>query len=230
VQQSAAAKEQPVPDDPLIAGFQRSTVASVADAVDQVTGRRGFLNHDMRPRIPGKFVGRARTALVRPAPPAKALPALAVKHSVEMIEDAKPGEVGVIVMEDGLNVAAIGGLMATAAASRGMAGMVLDGGVRDLEEIRALGLPVFARSVTPATAVGRYASVAKDVPVECAGVTIQPGDIIVAGEDGVVAVPAARAAEVLKKSQEIDERESKMVPFIQKFKSLSKAIAEFDRI
>lgn len=226
--QSAAALK--ISDDPLIAGFQRSTVASVADAVDQVVGRRGYLNYDLRPRVPGRFVGRARTALVRPAPPDKALPALAVKHSVEMIEDAKPGEVGVIVMEDGLNVAAIGGLMATAAVSRGMAGMILDGGVRDLEEIRALGLPVFARSVTPGTAVGRYASVAKDLAVECAGVTINPGDIIVAGEDGVVAVPAAQAAEVLKKSQEIDERESKMVPFIQKFKSLSKAIAEFDRI
>lgn len=228
--QQAAREKQPVPADPLLAGFLSSTVASVADAVDQVTGRRGFLNHDMRPRIPGKFVGRARTALIKPAPPDKALPALAVKHSVEMIEDAKPGEVGVIVMEDGLNVAAIGGLMATAAVSRGMAGMILDGGVRDLEEIRALGLPVFARSVTPATAVGRYASVAKDIPVECAGVTISPGDIIVAGEDGVVAVPAARAEEVLKKSKEIDDRESKMVPFIQKFKSLSKAIAAFDRI
>ncbi|MCL4797177.1 MAG: RraA family protein [Bryobacteraceae bacterium] len=223
-------KEQPISSDPLIAGFQRSTVASVADAVDQVAGRRGFLNYDMQPRIPGKFVGRARTALIKPAPPEGALPALAVKHSVEMIEDAKPGEVGVIVMEDGLNVAAIGGLMATAAIARGIAGMVLDGGVRDLEEIRALGLPVFARSVTPATAVGRYASVAKDIPVECAGVTIKPGDIIVAGEDGVVAVPSEHAEAVLLKSQEIDDRESKMVPFIKKFKSLSKAITEFDRI
>lgn len=230
VERVALLKEQPISADPLIAGFQRSTVASVADAVDQVAGRRGFLSHDMQPRVPGRFVGRARTALVKPAPPDKALPALAVKHSVEMIEDARPGEVGVIVMEDGLNVAAIGGLMATAAVSRGMAGMILDGGVRDLEEIRGLGLPVFARSVTPATAVGRYASVAKDISVECAGVTIKPGDIIVAGEDGVVAVPAELAEAVLKKSQEIDDRESKMVPFIKKFKSLSKAIAEFDRI
>jgi regulator of RNase E activity RraA len=230
VERVVVLKEQTISADPLIAGFQRSTVASVADAVDQVVGRRGFLNHDMQPRIPGKFVGRARTALVKSAQPDQALPALAVKHSVEMIEDAKPGEVGVIVMEDGLNVAAIGGLMATAAVSRSIAGMILDGGVRDVEEIRALGLPVFARSITPATAVGRYASAAKDIPVECAGVIIKPGDIIVAGEDGVVAVPAERAEEVLKKSQEIDDRESRMVPFIKKFRSLSKAIAEFDRI
>jgi regulator of RNase E activity RraA len=153
-----------------------------------------------------------------------------VKHSVEMIEGSNPGDVGVIVMEDGLDVAAIGGLMATTAKAREMAGMILDGGVRDLAEIRALDLPVYARSVTPATAVGRYASVSQGEPVSCGGVTIKPGDIIVAGEDGVVRVPAEKAAEVLAKSQEIDERESKMVPFIKKFKSLTKAIQVFNRI
>ena len=57
-------------------------------------------------------------------------------------------------MEGTLDVAAIGGLMGTAAKARGMAGMVLDGAVRDIAELRALGLPVFARSVSPATAVG----------------------------------------------------------------------------
>ena len=87
----------------------------------------------------GQVVGTRLTALVRPAPPDKATPTLAVKHSVEMIDNSKPGEVGVIVMENGLDVAAIGGLMATAAKARGMAGMILDGGVRDVSEIRAWG-------------------------------------------------------------------------------------------
>lgn len=216
--------------DPLIEGFARSTVASVSDAVDQVVGRRGYLAHDMRPYVAGAFVGRAVTALVKPAPPDLATPALAVRHSVEIIDAAAAGDVGVIVMEGTLDVAAIGGLMGTAAKARGMAGMVLDGAVRDVAELRALGLPVFARSVSPATAVGRYASVSKQVPVECAGVTISPGDIVVAGEDGVVIVPRDRAADVLKRSQEIDERETKMVPFIKEYRSLQKAIAVFDRI
>jgi len=226
-QQQAAA---PAPADPLIAGFRKSTVASVADAVDQVVGKRGYMSHDMRPFIAGSFVGRAATALVRPAPPEKATPSLAVKHSVEMIDSAKPGEVGIIVMEGSLDVAAIGGLMGTAAKARGMAGMVLDGSVRDIAELRGLGLPVYARGATPATAVGRYASVASQIPVQCGGVTVSPGDIIVAGEDGVVAVPKDKAAEVLKRAQEIDERESKMVPYIQKYKSLTKAIEVFNRI
>jgi regulator of RNase E activity RraA len=226
----AAAPQAVLPADPLLAGFARSTVASVSDALDQVVGKRGYLAHDMRPYVGGAFVGRAATALVKAASAEQATPALAVKHSVEMIDSANPGDVGVIVMDNTLDVAAIGGLMGTAAKSRGMAGMVLDGAVRDLAELRALGLPVYARSVSPATAVGRYASVSKQVPVECAGVTVAPGDIIVAGEDGVVVVPKDRAADVLKRSQEIDARETKMVPFIKQYRSLQKAIEVFNRI
>jgi regulator of RNase E activity RraA len=228
--QQAATAEPATAADPLIAAFAKSTVASVSDAVDQIVGKRGFLAHDMRPYVAGAFVGRAATALVKPAPPEKATPALAVQHSVEMIDSANPGDVGVIVMEGSLDVAAIGGLMGTAAKARGMAGMVLDGAVRDIAELRALNLPTYARSASPATAVSRYASVAKQVPVECAGVTIHPGDIIVAGEDGVVVVPKDRAKEVLQRSQEIDQREIKMVPFIKQERSLTKAIAVFNRI
>jgi 4-hydroxy-4-methyl-2-oxoglutarate aldolase len=226
----AAAPAVAAPADPVIAGFAASTVASVSDAVDQVVGRRGYLAHDVRPFVGGAFVGRAATALVRPAAPDQATPALAVKHSVEMIDAANAGDVGVIVMEGSLDVAAIGGLMGTAAKARGMAGMVLDGAVRDIAELRALQLPVYARSASPATAVSRYASVSKQVPVECAGVTVSPGDIVVAGEDGVVVVPKDRAAEVLERAREIDARETKMVPFIREHRSLQKAIEAFNRI
>jgi 4-hydroxy-4-methyl-2-oxoglutarate aldolase len=218
------------PADPLLRGFYRSTVASVADAVDQVTGQRGYMIHDMRPMVGMKFVGRAATSLVKPATPEESTPALSTRHSVEMIDTAKAGEVGVIVMEGTLDVAAIGGLMGTAAKSRGMSGMVLDGAVRDLAELRAMNLPVFARSVSPGTAVGRYASVANAIEVSCGGVKVKPGDIIVAGEDGVVVVPKEREQEVLKRAQEIDDRESRMVPFIKQYKSLREAIKKFDRI
>jgi 4-hydroxy-4-methyl-2-oxoglutarate aldolase len=224
------AARQSAPEDPIIAGFRKSTVASVADAVDQVVGRRGFLNHDMRPRVAGPIVGRAVTALLRPAAPDQATPTLSTRHSVGIIDNARPGEVAVIVIENGLDVAGLGGLMGTAAKARGMAGVVIDGGVRDLAEVRALALPVYARSVVPSSTVGRFAGVASGVAVECAGVTIHPGDIIVAGEDGVVAVPAGRAAEVLKRSREIDERETKMVPLIKLHKALGKAVEIFNRI
>jgi regulator of RNase E activity RraA len=72
--------------------------------------------------------------------------------------------------------------------------------------------------------------VARNVPVECGGVTVSPGDIIVADEDGVVVVPRQRAADVLKEAQAIDDRERGMYPFIRQFKSLQTAIAKFNRI
>ena len=227
----AAEQAPPVlSSDPLIAGFQQTAIASVCDAVDQVCHQRGYMSHDMRPWVGKRFVGRAVTSLVKPSKPEESTPATAVKHPIEMIDEAKPGEVGVIVFEDGLEIAAIGGLMATAAKARGMAGMVLDGAIRDIEEVRRLGLPVFARAASPANAVTRFKSVAKNIPVECAGVTVNPGDIIVAGVDGVIVVPNEKADDVLKVAQEIDEREGKMVPFIQREKSLQKAVEVFDRI
>ncbi len=189
----------------------------------------------MRPRIigekvPDRIVGRARTALLRQASPEKATAQLSAKDSVAMIDSSSAGEIGVIVVEGTLDVAGAGGLMATAAKSRNMAGLVIDGAIRDVSEIRGLGLPVFARSVVPSSSVGRWASVSHQQPVECAGVTVKPGDIIVAGEDGAVRVPSDRAAEVLKRAQEIDERETKMVPYIKEQKSLTKVVELFKRI
>jgi len=226
----AAAAQAPDNNDPLIAGFKSTYAASVSDAVELVTGRPGTMTHDMKLMNGTNLVGRAVTSLVRPATPEQSTPTLSTRHSVEMIDEAKPGEVGVIVMEGTLDIAAMGNLMATAALERRMAGMVLDGAIRDMWDIRRMGLTVYARSKSPRTAVGHYATVAKNVPVECAGVTVRQGDIIVADEDGVVVVPQERAAEILKEAQSIDDRERGMYPFIREFKSLQKAIAKFNRI
>jgi 4-hydroxy-4-methyl-2-oxoglutarate aldolase len=228
--QAARQSEAPAPSDPLVAEFAKVPTASIADAIDAVAGKRGFMYHDMRPQSPGKFAGRAATALLRPAPPEKATAQSTARESIAMIDNAKPGEVGVIVIEDGLDVAAIGGLMGTDAKARGLAGMVLDAGVRDVEELRAMRLPVYARSVVPSTTVGRFAGVAHNTPVECAGVTVKPGDIIVADEDGVVSVPQEKAEAILKKAQDIDARESKMAPLIRQYKSLMKVVEMFNRI
>jgi regulator of RNase E activity RraA len=216
--------------DPLIAGYKKTYPASVSDAVELVTGKNGTMGHDMKLVNGTPMVGRAVTSLVRPAPADQATPALSTKHSVEMIDNAKAGEVGVIVMEGTLDIAAMGNLMATAAKVRGMAGVVLDGAIRDVWDIRRMGLTVYARSISPRTAVGHYATVARNVPVNCGGVTVRPGDLIVADEDGVVVVPQEQAEAVLKQAQQIDEREKGMFPFIKQMKSLSAAIEKFNRI
>ena len=105
--------------DPLVAGFKSTYPASVSDAVELVTGKNGTMRYDMKLMTGANMVGRAVTALAKPAPADQATPALATKHSVEMIDNANPGDVGVIVMEGSLDVAAIGGLMGTAAKARG---------------------------------------------------------------------------------------------------------------
>src|SRR5919109_4564898 len=130
-----AAQNPEAPGDPLIAGFKSTYPASVSDAVELVTGKNGTMRYDMKLMTGANLVGRAVTAIARPAPAEQATPALSTKHSVEMIDEAKPGEVGVIVMEGTLEIAAMGNLMGTAATVRGMAGMVLDGAIRDIWDI-----------------------------------------------------------------------------------------------
>lgn len=225
-----AAAKPAAPSDPMLARFAKVSPANISDAMDQIVGQRGFLDHDVRPFVAGDFVGRASTSLLRAVPADQSTPATAAKHSVEMIDASKPGDVGVLVMEGSLDVAAMGGLMGTAAKVRGMAGMVIDGALRDVREIRALGLPVYARSISPANAVTRFASVANQIPVKCAGVTIAPGDIIVASEEGVVAIPKDKAEAVLQRAEEIALREQRMLPLIRKHKSVGEAVKAYNWI
>ena len=133
------------------------------------------------------------------------------------------------MLEDGLETSGIGNLMATTAKVRGLSGAVIDGGARDIEEIEAIGFPVFSRSVTPATVVGRYVSVAKQVPVKCAGVLVRPGDYIVGDRDGVVVVPVEKISRVVELIRDYDARESKMIPIIKDQKSMLKALAKYNR-
>ena len=95
---------------------------------------------------------------------------------------------------------------------------------------RDYDFPVFARSVSPGTTLGRYKTVASQVPVEVGGVVVHPGDIIVADIDGVVVVPQAKAAEVLAMSVEIDARELEQAKLIIAEKSLRKGLAKYGRI
>jgi 4-hydroxy-4-methyl-2-oxoglutarate aldolase len=90
-----------------------------------------------------------------------------------------------------------------------------------------------AAGLYPSTTINHYRFAGVNVPVTCAGVRVNPGDIITADEDGVVVVPKARAADVLKKAQELDNTEHTMLPFIEKFRSIrsiKEAVAKFGRI
>ncbi len=214
--------------DPLIEGFRLAEVASVADAYEQLyNGERNYMSHDMRPLAPTKFAGPAITVMLKKEEHKDGSPA--TKPMLDAIDSAPAGSVYVIVVQDGLDIAGIGGLMATGMKFRGLAGAIVDGGVRDTPQIRKLQFPVFARSIVPSTSVNHYRATV-NVPVMCAGVKVNPGDIIAADEDGVAVVPRARAAEVLKRAQQLDDTEHSMFPFIEKYKSIEKAVAKFGRI
>ncbi len=82
----------------------------------------------------------------------------------------------------------------------------------------------------PSTTINHYRVTGVNVPVTCAGVRVNPGDIVTADEDGIAVVPQGKAADVLKKSQELDDTEHRMIPFIEKFRSIKEAVKQFGRI
>nr|WP_296064078.1 RraA family protein [uncultured Actinoplanes sp.] len=111
------------------------------------------------------------------------------------IHRAEPGTI--IVVESGdVDHALAGGNVCAVAQRRGIAGFVVDGLIRDLVEVRAMRFPVLARGVIPAPAL-KAAVLPLNVPVRCGGVAVTAGDLVVADEEGVAVVPAARAGEVL---------------------------------
>ena len=121
-------------------------------------------------------------------------------------------------IEDGDDIAGMGGLMGTAMYSRGFAGAVIGGGVRDLPQLMRINFPVYSTGVVPSTAVGHYRFDAMNVPIVCDGIDVAPSDIVVADADGVVVVPRAKAVDVLLLAQSLDKEHS-TYPFIEKFHS-----------
>lgn len=215
--------------DPLIEGFRMVEVASVADAMEQLYGgERAYMSHEMRPLFTTKFAGPAVTVLLRKEEHKEGAPAS--QGMLDAIDAAPAGSVYVMVLENGADYAGIGGLMATAMKYRSLAGAVIDGSVRDTPQIKKLQFPVFSRGVAPSTTINHYRFAGSNIAVNCAGVRVNPNDIIVADEDGVAVVPRAKAAEVLKKAQELDNTEHSMLPFIEKFRSIKEAVAKFGRI
>src|SRR6202167_6070206 len=210
--------------DPLVEGLRLVEVASVADAAEQLYGQRIYMSHDMRPVFTAKFAGPAVTVLLKKEEHREG--AAASQGMLDAIDTAPPGSVFVMVLEDGLDTAGIGGLMSTAMKYRGLAGAVVDGSVRDLPQVKRLQFPVFSRGVVPSTSINHYRFAGANIAVTCAGVRVNPNDIVVADEDGVAVVPRARAAEILKKAQELDDTEHRMYPFIEKFRSNKEAVAK----
>jgi regulator of RNase E activity RraA len=215
-------------EDSLIADFRRVEVASVSDALEQLTGKRMYMSHRMHPLFTTKFAGLARTVLLK-KDEGNTDPA-ALSGMLEAIDQGSTNSVYVMVVEDGEDIAGMGGLMGTAMAARGYAGAVIDGGVRDVAYLRKIGFPVYATGIVPSTSVHHYRFGGSQIPVSCDGVTVNAGDIITADSDGVVVVPRARAQEVLKVAQGMDFKEHSMYAVIEQMKSIVEAVKKFGRL
>jgi regulator of RNase E activity RraA len=215
-------------DKDLLEGFRRVEVASVSDAIEQLTGQRMYLSHRMQPIFTTKFAGFARTVQLKKDEGNNDPKALA--GMLAAIDEGSEDSVYVMAVEDGADIAGMGGLMGTAMAARGYVGAVVDGGVRDVAYLRKIGFPVYATGMVPSTSVHHYRFGGSQVPLTCDGVTVTPGDIVAADSDGVVVIPRGRAAEILSLAQQMDFKEHSMYPVIEKLKSIQEAVKQFGRL
>jgi len=117
---------------------------------------------------------------------------------IALIDSLAPDEIPVFACSNPARVAPWGELLSTAATVRGAAGALMDGCTRDVRAIRAMKFPVFHGGIAPLDSKGRGRIMALDVPIECAGVRVAPGDLIFGDADGVVVIPKTIEAEVLR--------------------------------
>lgn len=224
----ASDTSRPAETSSLITDFRRVEVASVSDAIEQLTGRRMYMSHRMQSIFTSKFAGFARTVQLK-KDEGNTDPT-ALNGMLAAIDEGGPESVYVMAVEDGADIAGMGGLMGTAMATRGFAGAIIDGGVRDVAYLRKIAFPVFATGIVPSTSVHHYRFAGAQISVTCDGVTVNPDDIVAADSDGVVVVPRNMAEQVLKLAQQMDFKEHSMYPDIEKLKSIQEAVKQFGRL
>lgn len=172
--------------DPLDAGI---TVPMLSDSCDRAGFRNQVFESRLQPLVsPSRASGRARTVYYGPDPSTD--PDKPYDDVIEFIDGTAPGEI-VVAATDSSNACAFWGeLFSAAAKGRGANGFITDGNIRDSDKIMALKFPVFSRSARPSDVRGRMRVEASHVSVRIGGVTIHPGDLIIADDDGIVVIPA----------------------------------------
>ena len=186
--------------------FEKIYTAALTDILDDRGLRNQTLPHELRPIVPGSRVaGPAFTIEGRPTEVADWDAAL--RKVLKMLGSVPAGAVAVYSCHHDVS-AHLGELSVTSLQARGVAGAVIDGGCRDSGFIAKTGFPVFSRYVTPEDSTWRWGLTATQEPVTIGRVEVSPGDWIVADEDGVIAVPAGIAEEVLVAAEEKAAAES----------------------
>lgn len=183
---------------------------AVSDALDRL-GIDGQVADGLAAQsTPRKLVGKVVTYRLVPAGQAPRSDGPVRHLGTTAIERADPGNVIVVEQRTGIDAGCWGGILSLAAKVKGIAGVVADGPVRDIDEARSYDLPIYCRSLTVRTARGRVEEVSANEPVCIGGVTVRPGDWVMADGSSVVFIPADRAQEVIAAAEQIAGREAAM--------------------
>jgi regulator of RNase E activity RraA len=220
---------QPMPARPAeehLAGFRELLkVFSPSCVVSDCMERAGVLRSDIRPLFEARFVGAALTVKLYPGDLVDCLDALAVAQAGDVIVVDAAGETETSIW---------GGLMAGLCQQKGVVGAVVDGAIRDIDEIKALRFPIFSRAIVPRSTHSPYSKrlepIEVNVPIQCGGVLVSPGDIVLADEIGVVVIPREQAGEVLARAQAQAAQEEATRQRIRQGKTVEEILAEFGRL
>lgn len=197
--------ELPALPHDLVEGFRNlpDLTGTTSDVMDELGIIGAVPAAVLRPNDPSaRVVGRAltvRNIAAAASVPEKVRAGISGLGEIEAHNLAEPGDVLVVQGVD--QVSNLGGMSATIGHRQGEIGAIVDGGARDVDHSRAIGLPVWSKSVSPMTGKWRVETVAVNKPVIICGVIVNPGDIVLADETGVCFVPRERAAEVLARAQ-----------------------------
>lgn len=186
--------------------FRKFPTGNVCDA----NGKAGNMDLGIKPIDP-------HSKLVGPAVTLRAFPGDNLLY-FKAIEEAAPGTVLVIDGRGYVSAGAMGDMMVTACMAKGIAGVVLDGACRDANDIEEAGFPFFTRGFNPGGTVKESLGPI-NTTIQCGGVVVSPGDLIVGDRDGVVVVPQADAREVLTRTQAIFDKEIKIRELLKQGKS-----------
>lgn len=190
----------------------RLDCCAVSDAMDKL-GLQGRVASGLEQRsTTRRIAGRVVTYRLVPAGEAPAVPVgTAPRHlGTTAIELTQPGDVIVVEQRTGIDAGSWGGILTLGAKVRGVAGVIADGPVRDIDEARAYDFPIYCRALTARTARGRVAEALTNQPVTIGEVHVNPGDFVIADGSGVAFIPAADIERVLDAAEMIAGREAVM--------------------
>jgi len=205
----------------LIQRLEKVDTCAVSDALDHLGLKGAVIGIKPVWQCP-RIVGRAVTVKIVPAGLTKPEHHLATPA----VEASEPGDIIVVDNAGRVDVSSWGDILSNAAQVKGIRGVIIDGACRDVDGSREIGFPVYARAGVPVTARNRIIQESFNTLIQCGGVQVRPGDLVIADGSGICFVPDERAEEVVEAAERIVAREAEMVQAVRNGKSVVDVMAE----